>query len=630
LPESNRSIALTPDIIPVELKVIAFDPDRLLRIAIPAPVPPRVWTLSISLLFYMGIASVLSDLLESTISLSPVVSLFAVTTAVCLCIALNRRGPVLTIWLKEPRFRLVTAASFASGGGIPKIGLTTTSTAGIWKSELSICGHIVATRTSSKSSDDAQHPFNVFARAFGQYDPNIPEEPATDASPETSIPTHDEPQPRHVQRFSKEPLVILVHGTWGRKSTWAIPEQSALVSAVTKALPIPLQFRRLPWSGDNRVSARREAASNLCEMIQSELNETDRLIFIFAHSHGGNVAVGAAASLPDEQQRSLRLVLMATPFLEATHRFDVRSIFNLLPRYMQSNLYAICMFGFWFGSFFIESLLGWPTPLAAGEGSFWHLLVVIFLFLAPFLLFNWIWRRMEEFIAQLPEDDVAQESRQVSGSKTLVLAYSQDEAFMALSVVINLLSLVHQVFFLCIAACAWMSSKIRLVDWLGELPWLVFVFIMTLIAWGVSGAIAIHSVAKVWPDVNAFAERILAIGSSIQTDYLQPVLDLNTTVLFGFPIVLGLIVVLTSLSMMTVGTVRVILFLLIGVLDQVRSKTDFFNAALGSVMISMIPEGHAQSVMVDGRAMFNHVKIYDDPKTLKEIIRFVSEEANPA
>jgi pimeloyl-ACP methyl ester carboxylesterase len=632
LPVPSRSIVLTPDIIPVELKVVAFDPDRLVRIAIPERTLSKLWTLSISFPIYMGLAYALTSLIAKAISLPPGVSLIAVVAAACLCIILNYRGIVLTIWLKEPRFQIVNAASFDSDDGIPKIGLMTTSTAGIWKSELSICGYIVATRTSLKSSDEAQHPFAIFAGAFGQYGSNIAKAPVTDASPETSVPAHEEPLPKDDQRPSKGPLIILVHGTWGDESAWAIPEQSALVSAVTKALPISLQFRRLSWSGDNSVSARREAAGNLSEMIRSELNAANRLIFVFAHSHGGNVAVSAAEDLPNEQRRSIRLVLMATPFLKAIQRFDVQNIFELLPSFMQSNLYGICMFGFWFGSLLIQLLLKWPILFAGETHGVWVTLLSIFQFLAPILLFNWIWRRMEEFIAQLPGKNLAQEDGQPSRCKTLVLAYSQDEAFMTLSVVVNLLSLVHQLFFLGIAAVAWVSSRIariRLIDWLTGLPGLPLLLFMILTFWSISTSIAIHAIAEVWPDIAASAKPIFAIFSSLRKS-LWSASESSLAVVLGFMMVLGLIVVLTLLSMVIVGTVRALLFLLIGVLDQVRSKNDFFNAALGGVMISMIPEGHAQTVMIDGRAMFNHVNIYDDPKTLKEIIRFVSEETNPA
>jgi hypothetical protein len=62
------------------------------------------------------------------------------------------------------------------------------------------------------------------------------------------------------------------------------------------------------------------------------------------------------------------------------------------------------------------------------------------------------------------------------------------------------------------------------------------------------------------------------------------------------------------------------------VLDQIRSQRDFLNAVLGTVSITMMPEGSARTVGLDGRALFNHVKIYDDPVAVKEIIRFIKEE----
>jgi hypothetical protein len=79
--------------------------------------------------------------------------------------------------------------------------------------------------------------------------------------------------------------------------------------------------------------------------------------------------------------------------------------------------------------------------------------------------------------------------------------------------------------------------------------------------------------------------------------------------------------------MMIIGTARIMLFTLIGVMDTVRDRADFFNAALGGILVSMMPEGHAESVMVDGRTLFNHIRIYDDPNTQKEIVRFILREA---
>ena len=396
-------------------------------------------------------------------------------------------------------------------------------------------------------------------------------------------------------------------------------------------MTFPLEVQRFPWSGKNRVSERRVAALNLCNILHHELNVADRLVFVIAHSHGGNVVVSAMEGLPTELRRSVRLILMATPFLKPIQRFDVRQIFNLLPAFVQSNLPMICLFSamipwalFWLHlkngaseeqSFSIASQLGWL-----------QLPIVIVLFFFPVFVVDRLWRIVQKLISQLPTDAVVQ--RYDLTIHTLVLAYSQDEAFMALSVVINLLSLLHQIVFVFIAATAWLSSRSKIIDWLAELPWVIFFGGVLITMWGFAAAIVISFMVKVWPALNDAAEGLLSLGSSVERDYLWPSLEFSMTSFFALVVIIGLIMGLASISMMIIGTARVALFTAIGVIDTVRNQSELFNAAVGGVLVSMIPEGHAESVMIDGRTLFNHTRIYDDPNAQKEILRFMQREGN--
>jgi hypothetical protein len=345
--------------------------------------------------------------------------------------------------------------------------------------------------------------------------------------------------------------------------------------------------------------------------------------------NGGNVAVNAAEDLSDEQRCSLRMVLMATPFLRTIRRFDVREIFNLLPASVQSNLYWIGMFSTWSACLILGTLL---KDRAWAKLWFWievelgwlQLPIIIFLFYAPFFVFDRVWRVVKKLITEMPPDKVEHGSRT---SQTLVLAYSQDEAFMALSIVVNLLSLIHQIVFVSIAAAAWVSSRFKLVDWLAELPWMVYFAVILVTMWAFTGAIVISAIAKAWPFFDVAAAPMLSIGSIIEGDYLFPLAQFSMNFFLALVLIAGLVIGLASMSMMIIGTARIVLFTLIGVMDTVRNRAEFFNAALGGVLVSMIPEGHAESMMVDGRMLFNHIRIYDDPNAQKEILRFILREA---
>lgn len=254
MPEPGRPVTLTDDMIPAELRTLSFKAGEPLQLSLPQPVPERFWTLSGSLAFYLAGAWFLFEFLTSTFGLRSFFTPIAVIAAGCLCILLNYRGIVLTISLRKPKFRLVTAASFASGSGTPGAVLKTTSGNGSWTTELFMCGRVVATRTSGISAEDAERPFKVFASAFPSVPLLLPQTPPDNMPATQTTPGHNRPA------LPKEsPLVILVHGTWATKSLWAMPDPSVskFVSWIMKHVSIPLDnFRRLPWSGDNQVGAR--------------------------------------------------------------------------------------------------------------------------------------------------------------------------------------------------------------------------------------------------------------------------------------------------------------------------------------------------------------------------------------
>jgi len=268
---------------------------------------------------------------------------------------------------------------------------------------------------------------------------------------------------------------------------------------------------------------------------------------------------------------------------------------------------------------------GYRIPMFGGTVSSWELPVLIFLLFAPLVVFIWLWRRLKRYFDRLPAESPAlQGSRSGEDTGRLVIAFSQDEAFQTLSILVSLLSLIHQAFFVLVLGVAWVSSRIKLIDWLAAAFWFAFLLIVTITWLGVVGAILLSSVSKVWP---AFGPSALqALGSRVAQDYFWPALNFSLGSLVTLGLIVGTLIVAVSLIFVIIGTLRIGIFLGIVVLDQIRSQRDFLNAVLGSVSISMMPKGFARTLMVDGHAVFNHVKIYDDAEAVTEIIRFIKAE----
>lgn len=120
--------------------------------------------------------------------------------------------------------------------------------------------------------------------------------------------------------------VVLVHGTWGRRSRWAFSD-SDLARTLLEHLGNGTDTRRFEWKGGNRHRHRIDAAAELAEVIDALPNENVGLV---AHSHGGNVARAAMAQT--KTSKRVTLVSVGTPFLtvESTVRRQQNWIFPAL------------------------------------------------------------------------------------------------------------------------------------------------------------------------------------------------------------------------------------------------------------------------------------------------------------
>jgi hypothetical protein len=137
---------------------------------------------------------------------------------------------------------------------------------------------------------------------------------------------------------------ILVHGTWGRGffSKWIEPRTVASDDAARpitspkrlrwfdagsdfrKELTDALKNRQLSfttrvflWDGANSIASRNKAATSLATQLEElAIEHPNDPILIVAHSHGGNVALRAAHIAGKPSIENLRVITLATPFLQ--------------------------------------------------------------------------------------------------------------------------------------------------------------------------------------------------------------------------------------------------------------------------------------------------------------------------
>jgi hypothetical protein len=109
-------------------------------------------------------------------------------------------------------------------------------------------------------------------------------------------------------------VVTLVHGTFATGSRWP-----ALAQVLEETLPGPVACEYFDWPGGFTVRARAQAASQLREVLRRRFADhpgADH--YILAHSHGGNVVLGALdvnVVGSDFLKRVKLVVCLSTPFL---------------------------------------------------------------------------------------------------------------------------------------------------------------------------------------------------------------------------------------------------------------------------------------------------------------------------
>lgn len=125
------------------------------------------------------------------------------------------------------------------------------------------------------------------------------------------------------QVTSLHDFTYVLHGTWASSSQWW-RRSGGFSRALDAVHPGVWRCQQVnvaeqPWSGDNTHTARDEGADRLARHIQNLAQRrfngevAYQHINIVAHSHGGNVVLGALKRLARTSVRVRHVVLLATP-----------------------------------------------------------------------------------------------------------------------------------------------------------------------------------------------------------------------------------------------------------------------------------------------------------------------------
>lgn len=140
-------------------------------------------------------------------------------------------------------------------------------------------------------------------------------------------------------------IVFLIHGTWATNASWTKGDsdlRQAISSSISPAKST--KFVEFDWSGRNTMNARQKATRRLKALLKESVKSNpDSKHIIISHSHGGNIAIRA---ISDEMEGQVDLVCMSTPFICARKGeldWPVKNAFLFSP------LIVLILIGFYLG-----------------------------------------------------------------------------------------------------------------------------------------------------------------------------------------------------------------------------------------------------------------------------------------
>lgn len=184
-------------------------------------------------------------------------------------------------------------------------------------------------------------------------------------------------------------LFTLIHGTWAKNATWTSPESSLAkgLQETLAAAGVHADVEPFEWSGRNSGKQRQLAARRLVEHVERCSREYPKSVHLLVgHSHGGTVALQAAAAVPG---RINGVACLSTPFIHCTLRHEPAELVD----------HAFLGIVWWIGVVTLLVSVTWwpPTP----KVLLWLFLVsVLSNVLAPWLcslVMPWILKRSAAF-----------------------------------------------------------------------------------------------------------------------------------------------------------------------------------------------------------------------------------------
>lgn len=548
---------------------------------------------------------------------------------------LSYRGVWITLNLAESGYRLRTMVEAEFSDGWPTMEIKSSQEKGVWEARLWCAGHEVGKPQRNTDREVAEGSLRAFATLFASRDTafaGLKSDVATQTEQldehTGSIGRHEDPIYRDRKpNFDKQPVIYLIHGTFAPNAPWTDPVSSELVDGLNNS-GIEAEYRRFQWSGRNRVIDRKEGGARLAEEIGPILDNRDRAVVLIGHSHGGNVALEAGKNLTAPQCAGLRYCFLATPFLSSNRRFDIWNYYLRLPRAIRDNLQiavqAVALLLTFLVYISLQDLL-LPDELHLGfsqQTSKW----TIFPALLWILGVPWLSSRAIDWVLSVtdPSNSDRHESPILNSRNSLVCAYSNDEPYMALSALSNLMSFVQIGIFKIadgiISLLRW--TRFFEVFWSGAwlLIWLGMVFGFFV------GGVLFFLQLLLGP--QAMTELQSVLGNLLPDRNNFPIGALLLVMVAALLLVGFLLLIFLSI-LVGFGLIRFLLFWFAGVVDQIVTQRDLIETWLGSVSISAVPFGDIRIRYLPGNQSFNHSEIYKDPDCHVSIAAFVRESSAP-
>lgn len=605
-------------------------PDNSICIRVHQPLLATIIGYLISFPFYQAPAAIISVAIEHFHGPEWIAGPLAIA-GIAAWLRKNYQGTQVIMDPERTTIRIWNSNSYARFKKTEPFLIKTSQSAKRWRGELHQNSVLIANTAFFNTNDEAADAIQEFAEQIGISDLKHAET-VTQTDKDNKQQQYDDPEAIRSKNLPAlaPPLILLVHGTFASNSEWTFPEKSEVVASLKSKYGLNnVEYSRFQWSGENNQRAREDASSALSERLASELKEHPRHIFIIAHSHGGNVALSAWQHLTKHDKRFVRLVTLSTPFIDYVQDLGFYKAYETLPVILKDNIGVFLGAFFWIASYVCLSLIhialsnGGRTGLFSGSASPFHAAIWLAIFLSPFAMFWYftvLWKRFLK--TNLSNDSLSSSTR----LKLRIITHAQDEAYQALSVVANIISLVQFATLSLLKLTGQLISRTKLL----ELTVGGFFVLLTLSLVGLGflfGLALLFRNTKIFHGSNLLDDFQWPDSISWFVDTSFRIMEVTTVLFMSSIIVVGAIFCFIVLIVLILGIIKLSIYKTIGVLSTIGSLDDFLEAIFGMATITQTPTGFKPSIRVLERSGdFNHTSIYTDDKAIKEIASFVKNE----